>query len=55
MSTVKLLQIRTAENFAIITLKFQQGGLSIRVIGPKAVDGMATSLDSDQTVPLGAV
>ena len=41
------------ENFAVITLKFEQIGLT--EMSPKIVDGMANSEDPDQTAPLGAV
>ena len=40
--------------FAEITLKFKQRGLSIEKFVQKA-DGMANSVDPDQTAPLGAV
>ena len=41
--------------FAVITLKFKQSGISIEKTCPKGLDGMANSVDLDQTAPLGAV
>ena len=37
--------------FAVITLKFEGSSLSLE----KSADGMANSVDTDQTAPLGAV
>ena len=37
------------QKFAVITLKFEQGCFTIDA------DGMANSLDADQTAPVGAV
>ena len=47
--------IRTTEKFVIITLKFELCGSTIRVMSPNDADGMANSVDPDQTAPLGAV
>ena len=44
---VKFLKLRGPENFAVITLKFEQGGLA--VMCPKDPDGMANSVDPDQS------
>ena len=52
MNTVKLLKIRTPENFAVIPLKFEKDGFNIRVMHPKDADGIANSVDPDQTAPL---
>ena len=41
--------------FAVITLKFKQKGNSIEKTCPKGLDGMANSVDSDQTAHIGAV
>ena len=40
--TVKILNIRTPQKFAVITLKFEQDGLH-----PKDAAGMANSVDPD--------
>ena len=45
---VKFLKIRTPEKFAVITLKFEQGGFTIRVMHPKDVDRVANTEDPDQ-------
>ena len=42
------VKIRTSEKIAVITLKFAQCGVAIRVICPKDADGMANSVDPDQ-------
>ena len=47
MNTVKILKFRIPEKFAVITLKFEQGGSTIMC--PKGADGMANSVDPDQT------
>ena len=51
-ATVKFLNIRTPENIAVITLKIEQSGSTIK--RPQDVDGMANSVDPDQTAPAGA-
>ena len=38
---------------AVIILKFEQSGFT--VMCPKDADGIANSLDPDQTAPIGAV
>ena len=43
------------KNVAETTPKFKQKDLSIEKLCPKCVDGMASSVDPDQTAPLGAV
>ena len=52
--TIKFLNFRTAENFAIIYLKFKQRVLILGYF-VKDANGIANSEDPDQTVPLGAV
>ena len=52
--TVKILNIGTPETFAVISLKFEQRGFTIETC-PKDIDGIANSVDPDQTAPLGAV
>ena len=40
----------------VITLKVEQDGFSLRVMHPKDAEGIANSVDPDQTTPpLGAV
>ena len=41
--------------FAVITLKVEQGGFTLRAMRPKGAEGIANSVDPDQTTPLGAV
>ena len=48
--TVNFLNIRTHKKFVVITLKFDH-----RVRSPNDADGMANSVDPDQTASLGAV
>ena len=52
--TVKLLKRRTSENFAVITLKFWTKSLYHREMHQKDAEGIANSVDPDQTAPLGA-
>ena len=53
---VKFLNIGTPEKFAVIPLlKVRTKGFYHRVMRPKSADGMANSVDPDQTAPLGAV
>ena len=47
--TVKLLKILTPEIFAVIILKFEQGVFTVRVMRPKDAEGIANSVDPDQT------
>ena len=56
--TVNFLNIRTPKKFVLITLKFELCGSTIeyhRVMCPKDAEGMANSVDPDQTARLGAV
>ena len=55
MYTVKFLNFWTPENFAVIYLKFKQRGQNLRVFRQKDANGIANSVDPDQTAPLGAV
>ena len=50
--TVNFLNIRTPKIFVVITLKFELW-LYHRVMSPNDADGMANSVDPDQTAPLG--
>ena len=54
VSTVKVLNFRTLKILAVITLKLKQRSFC-REIFPQHADGMANSVDPDQTAPLGAV
>ena len=54
MSTLKFLNFRTPEIFAVIYLKFKQRQ-NLRVFRQKDANGIANSEDPDQTAPLGAV
>ena len=56
--TIKILNIRTPEKFAVITLKFGQGDFIVEYCIQRMqsdADGIANSVDPDQTAPLGAV
>ena len=53
--TVKVLNFRTPKMFAVITLKFKQKTFFHREICPKGADGIANSVDPDQTVHRGAI
>ena len=55
MSTVKFLNFRMPENFAVIYLKFKKRGQTFEYFAKKDANGMANSGDPDQTAPLGAV
>ena len=50
-----ILSFRTPKKFVVITLKFEPMWLYHRVMSPNDADGMANSVDPDQTAPLGAV
>ena len=52
--TVNFVNIRTPKKFIVITLKFKLWRYH-RVISSNDADGMANSVDPDQTVPPGAV
>ena len=54
-TTVKLLNFRTPENFAVIYLKVKQRGQTLKVFRQEDANGRANSEDPDQTAPLGAV
>ena len=51
----KILKNSDTRKFAVITLKVEQGGFIVRVIRPKDAEGIANSVDPDQTVPIGTV
>ena len=51
---VKFLNFGTPEIFAVIYLKFNQRGQTLRVFCLNAANGIANSEDPDQTAPLGA-
>ena len=53
--TVKFLNFRTPENFAVNTLKFKQKSQTLRYFIKKIAKGIANSEDPDQTAPRGAV
>ena len=62
LHTVKFLNFRTLENFAVIYLKFKRNlpkiqtkKPNLRVFHQKDANGIANSEDPDQTAPLGAV
>ena len=55
VNTVIFLNIQTPKKFVVITLKFWTMWLYHRVMSPNDADGMANSVDPDQTAPLGAV
>ena len=48
-------KISNTGKFAVITLKAEQWGFSLRVMHPKDAEGIANSVAPDQTAPLGAV
>ena len=48
-------KISDTRKFAVITLKVEQDGFSWRVMHPKDAEGVANSVDPDQTAPVGAV
>ena len=53
--TIKILNLRTPQKFAVITLKFEQDGSTQKIMHPKDAARIANSVDPDQTAPLGAV
>ena len=55
MDTVKFLNFRTPEKFAVIYLKFKQKAQTLGYFVKKNANGIANSEDPDQTAPLGAV
>ena len=48
-------KISDTRKFAVLTLRVEQVGLSLRVMHPKDAEEIANSVDPDQTAPLGAV
>ena len=48
-NTVNFLNIRTPKEFVVITLEVERDG--VRVIHPKGAEGIANSVDPDQTAP----
>ena len=52
MGSVKFLNFRTPENFAVIYLKFKQRGPNLKVFCQNRANGIANSEDPDQTAPL---
>ena len=51
---LKIQNVRTPEKFAVIIVKFRPKWLYHTVIHPKDADGIANSVDPDQTAPLGS-
>ena len=45
-------KISDTRKFAVLTLKSEQDGFSLRVMHPKDAEGIANSVDPDQTAPL---
>ena len=54
-STINFPNIRTPKIFVVITLKIWTMWLYHKLMSPNDADGMANSVDPDQTAPLGAV
>ena len=54
-NTVKFLNFRTPENFAVFYLKFEQRGQTLGYFFEKDANRIANSEDPDQTAPLGAI
>ena len=48
--TVKILNIQTPQNLAVVTLKFEQDGFT-KSDAHKRCRGIANSVDPDQTAP----
>ena len=48
-------KILATQKFTVITLQVEQDGFSLRVMHPNDAEGIANSVDPDQTAPLGAV
>ena len=53
--TVKFLNFQTPKNFVVIYLKIQTKRPHLRVFCQNDANGMANSVDPDQTAPLGTV
>ena len=47
----KIPKISDTQKFAVITLKVEQDGFTFRVMHPKDTEGIANSVDPDQTAP----
>ena len=54
-STVKFLNFRMPENFAVIQLKLKTKRPNLMVFYQKHTNGIANSEDPDQTAPLGNI
>ena len=54
-NTVKFLNFRTPEKFAVIYLKLKKKAQTLEYFVKKNANGIANSEDPDQTAPLGAV
>ena len=54
-TTVKLINFRTPENFAVIYQKFKKKRQNLLIFPLKDANGKANSEDPAQTAPLGAV
>ena len=54
-TTVKFLNFRTPDNFAVIYLKLNQGGQTLGYFVKKDANGIVNSEDPDQTAAQGAV
>ena len=54
-STVKILKFGTPQTIAIIVLKIEKFDVTIALMPPKDADGMANSVDPDQTASSEAV
>ena len=55
LATVKFLNFGRPEIFALIYIKFEQRGQTLRVFCQNGANGIANSENPDQTAPLGAV
>ena len=55
MFTVKILKFGTPQTIAITVLKIEKNGCNIALMHPKDADGMANSVDPDQTASSEAV
>ena len=53
--TIKIKKIRTPQNIAVIILRLGTVLFYYTVMGQKHAVGIANSVDTDQTAPLGAV
>ena len=54
-STVKILKFGTPQTIAIIVLKIEKFDVTFSIMHPKDADGMANSVDPDQTASSEAV